>query len=130
MREYARLESNKGEDGLAGELIIDTDNGSLCDTLVEDQSRLDLSSGETVSRDVDDIWLPIQPIFSGASTERHTVKTTLDPNVSVFITGGTVTSIEKSRVWLSRTESETTLHMMRKKYEPSCKHRGNGCDPD
>ena len=52
---YVRLEGNKGMDSLAGEIVGYTDDGSLCDTPVKDQCRLDLSSGETVSRDIDDI---------------------------------------------------------------------------
>ena len=52
-REYARLEGNKGEDSLAGNIVSDTDDSSLGDAFVEDQSRLDLSGGETVARDVD-----------------------------------------------------------------------------
>jgi hypothetical protein len=37
-RKYARLEGNKGEDGLTGEIISNTNDSSLGDTLVEDQS--------------------------------------------------------------------------------------------
>lgn len=39
--------------------------------------------------------------------ERLTIDTTLDPDVSVLITGSTVTSVEESRVWLSSQESST-----------------------
>jgi len=54
-KEHPRFEGNKGEDSLTGEVISDTDHSSLGDTLVEDQGGLNLSSGETVTRDVDDV---------------------------------------------------------------------------
>jgi hypothetical protein len=50
-------------DGLAGELVGDTDDGSFGDTLVENQRRLNLSSGETVPRDADDIWVRFSPCW-------------------------------------------------------------------
>jgi len=37
-REYARLEGYKGDDSLTGKIIGDTDDSSLGNTLVEDQS--------------------------------------------------------------------------------------------
>lgn len=58
---YVRLKGDKGIDGLAGEVVGDTDDGRLGDSLVEDQSRLNLSSGETVPRDADDIWVRLSP---------------------------------------------------------------------
>ena len=64
------------------------------------------------------------------STEKHTVKTALDPDVSVLISGGTIASVEKPGVWLSEMRSETTPHVTRRKYKPSCRYRGNGCGPD
>jgi hypothetical protein len=54
-RKYIRLEGHKGVYGLASEIVGDADDGSLSDTPVKDQGRLDLGSGEAVSRDVDDI---------------------------------------------------------------------------
>ena len=54
-RGYVRLESDEGVHGLAGELVIGTDDSSLGDTGIEDESRLDLSSRETMTRHVDDI---------------------------------------------------------------------------
>jgi hypothetical protein len=41
--------------------------------------------------------------------EKLTVDTTLDPDVSVLITGSTVTGVEKSGVWLSGPESESNI---------------------
>lgn len=42
-------------DSLAGELVIGTDDSSLCHTVIKDESRLNLGSGETVAGDIDDI---------------------------------------------------------------------------
>ena len=58
---YIRFKGNKGIDDLTSDLVSDTDDGSLGDALVEDQGRLDLSSGETVPRDVDDIFVWLSP---------------------------------------------------------------------
>ena len=54
-----------------------------------------------MSGDVDDIWVP----FSLSSLKREnvetpTVYTTLDPDVSVFITGSAITGVEESIEWL------------------------------
>jgi hypothetical protein len=54
-RGYGRLEGNICDDCLTGNIIRDTDGSGLGHTTVEDQSRLDLSGGEAVARDVDDI---------------------------------------------------------------------------
>ena len=73
----ARLEGDKGIDPLACDVVVDTDNSSLCDTLVEDQRGFDLSGGKTMSGDVDDIWVP----FSLPSLEhnRHSTHRLRDP---------------------------------------------------
>ena len=42
-------------DGLAGELVVGTDDGSLGDSRVEDESRLNLGGRQTMAGDVDDI---------------------------------------------------------------------------
>lgn len=42
-------------DCLTSEVISGTDDGSLSDAWVEDEGRFDLGSGETMSRDVDNI---------------------------------------------------------------------------
>lgn len=52
---YSRLERNECIDGLASELICGTDDSSLGNTLVKDESRFNLSGRETVTGDVDDI---------------------------------------------------------------------------
>ncbi len=52
---YVPLESDEGVDGLASELIVGTDDGRLSNTIVENECGLDLSSGQTMTRDVDDI---------------------------------------------------------------------------
>ena len=51
-----RFESDESVDGLTCQLICGTDDRSLGDTLVEDESGFDLSCGETMTRDVDDIY--------------------------------------------------------------------------
>jgi hypothetical protein len=38
---------------------MDADDSGFGDTSVKDQRRLDFSGGETVSRDVDDIYVPL-----------------------------------------------------------------------
>lgn len=96
---YIRFKGDKSMDGLAGDFIHDTDRGSLGDGLVEDQSRLDLSSRETVPRDVDDILIRLSTV-EREQFEKLTVYTTLDPDVAVLVAGSTVTSEEESRVWL------------------------------
>ena len=47
-----RLGGNKGIDSLASDLVGDADDGSLSDVPVKDQSGLDLSGGETVTRGI------------------------------------------------------------------------------
>ena len=47
-----RLEGNKGIDSLANDLVGDADDSSLSDAPVKDQSRLNLSGGEMVTRGV------------------------------------------------------------------------------
>ena len=42
-------------DGLAGELVVGTDDSGFSNTRVENEGGLDLSGRETVTRDVDDI---------------------------------------------------------------------------
>lgn len=42
-------------DGLTSQFVIRANNGSLGNTVVEDKGRLNLSSRETVTRDVDDV---------------------------------------------------------------------------
>jgi hypothetical protein len=49
------LESDKGVDGLAGELIGHTDDGGLCDGGMLEEGGLDLGGGQTVAGDVDDV---------------------------------------------------------------------------
>ena len=47
-----QLGGNKGIDSLTSDLVGDADDGSLSDVPVKDQSGLDLSGGETVTRGV------------------------------------------------------------------------------
>lgn len=51
----ALLDGDKGVDGLAGELVVDADDGGLGNGLVLDEGGLDLGGGETVAGDVDDV---------------------------------------------------------------------------
>ena len=84
---YIRFKSNIGVDDLASEFVVDTDDGGLGDALVGDQSGLYLSGGQTVARDIDDIWIRLSPSsVKWEPFEKLTVHTTLDPNVSVLIT--------------------------------------------
>ena len=53
---HVRFESDESVNGLTCQLIGGTDDRSLSDTLVEDESGFDLSCGETVTRDIDDIY--------------------------------------------------------------------------
>ena len=53
------LQRDEGVDGLASELVGRADDGGLRDALVQEQRGLDLRGGETVTRDVDDIWKPM-----------------------------------------------------------------------
>lgn len=54
--EYSRLECDERVHGLAGELVVRADDGSLGNTVVQDEGRFDFGSGETMARDVDDIY--------------------------------------------------------------------------
>lgn len=72
-KKYARLESDEGVDSLAGKLVGGTNDSGLGNTRVLDQSRLDFSGTQTVTRDVDDI-----------------VNTTLDPDVAVLVPSSTI----------------------------------------
>jgi hypothetical protein len=49
------LHSDESDDGLTSELVGDTDDGSLGDTVVEDEGGFDFGGRETVTRDVDDV---------------------------------------------------------------------------
>ena len=51
----AVLDGNEGVDGLAGELVGDTNDGGLGDGVMLDQSSFDLCGRESVPRDVDDV---------------------------------------------------------------------------
>ena len=53
---HLRFESDESVDGLTRQLIGGTDDRSLGDALVEDESGFDLSCGKTMTRDVDDIY--------------------------------------------------------------------------
>lgn len=69
------LERDEGVDSLAGKFIGNTDDGSFSNLGVLNQSSLNFSSGQTVSRDVDNI-----------------VNTATDPVVAVLVTTSTITS--------------------------------------
>lgn len=49
------LHGHKGEDSLSSDFVVASHDGCFGDTLVEDQSRFDFGSGESVSGDVDDV---------------------------------------------------------------------------
>lgn len=51
-----RLEGDECVHGLAGEFVAGTDDGCLSDTGIEDESRLDLGGGQTMSGNVDDVY--------------------------------------------------------------------------
>jgi len=65
---------------------------------------------------------PVQFVFGRVRKvfvlRKLTIDTTLDPDVSVLITGSTITGIEESGVWLSRPKSETTSRLANKNTNP------------
>lgn len=69
------LEGDESVNGLSSELIGDTDDSGLSDVWMGEESGLDLSSGQSVTRDVDDI-----------------INTSTDPVVSLVITSSAITS--------------------------------------
>jgi hypothetical protein len=69
------LEGDKGVDGLSGELIRDTNNSSFGDVLVSKEGSLNLSGGQSVTGNVDNI-----------------VNTATNPVVTLMITSGTIPS--------------------------------------
>ena len=87
-------------DGLAGELVVGTDDGGLGDSRVEDESGLDLSGGQAMSRHFDDIY--ISKIKSDPKREQtgFTIYSAFDPNVSVLVADSTVSSVEITRIRL------------------------------
>ena len=54
-RGYIRLESNKGIDGLACEVVGGSNDGGLSDSGVKNERGLDLGSRQTMARNVDNI---------------------------------------------------------------------------
>ena len=54
-KRYIRFECDESVHGLASELVVGTDDGSLSDTGEKDEGRFDLSGRETVTGDVDDV---------------------------------------------------------------------------
>lgn len=77
------LHGDESVDGLSGEIISSSDDGSLGDSSVNDQRRLDLSGRKSVTRDVDDI-----------------IDSSLDPDVSVLVSSSTVSREVESGVGL------------------------------
>jgi len=71
----AVLDGDKGGDCLTGELVGHTDNSGFSDSVVLDQGSLDLSSGQTVTGDVDNV-----------------IDTATDPVVTLVIASSTITS--------------------------------------
>jgi hypothetical protein len=70
----AILDGDEGVDGLAGKVVSNTNDGGFGDGGVLDERGLDLSGGQTVTGDVDDV-----------------VDTSADPVVAVVVTSGSVT---------------------------------------
>ena len=68
------LERDESVDGLASELIGNTNDGSLSDGTVRQKSGLDLSSGQTVTANVDNV-----------------IDTAADPVETLVVTAGTIT---------------------------------------
>ena len=71
----AVLDGNKGSNCLTSELISHTNDSGFSDSVVLDQGSLDLSSGQTVTGNVDNV-----------------IDTATDPVVTLVITSSTVTS--------------------------------------
>lgn len=69
------LDGNEGIDGLAGQLVGDTNDSGLGNGVVLNQSSLNLSGRETVTADVDDI-----------------IDTASDPVEALVVTGSSITS--------------------------------------
>lgn len=69
------LDGDEGVDGLAGQLVRNTNDSRLGNGVVLDQSSLNLSGREAVTADVDDI-----------------INTASDPVEALVVTGSTVTS--------------------------------------
>ncbi len=67
------LEGNKGVDGLAGEFVVDADDGGFGDEGGFDEGGFDLGGREAVARDVDDV-----------------VDAAADPVVAFVVAGGAV----------------------------------------
>lgn len=55
-KESEPFESDEGVNSLTSELVVGTDDSCFSDTVVEDESRLDLGSRQTVTGDIDDIY--------------------------------------------------------------------------
>jgi len=69
------LDGDEGVDGLAGQLVVDADDGCFGDCVVLNQGGFDFGGGETVAGDIDDV-----------------VDTASDPVVALVVTASSVTS--------------------------------------
>ncbi len=81
--EHVRFQRDEGMHSLASKLICSTNNGGLGDGRMHDKGRLNLSSGQTVTGDIDDV-----------------VDTTLNPDITILIPCRTITGVEEARIWL------------------------------
>jgi hypothetical protein len=68
------LDSYKSVDSLAGQLVINANDGSFGDSMVLDESGFDFGGGETMAGDVDDV-----------------VDAAADPVVTLVVTSSSVT---------------------------------------
>jgi hypothetical protein len=98
------LDGDEGVDSLSGKLIGDTDDGGLSDSGVVDQGSLDLSGGETVTGNVDNV-----------------VNTSADPVVSLVVTGSSV-----SREVVSLVDVQVGVHVALVSTPDGTGHRGPG----
>ena len=86
--------------GLARNFVGSTHNRRFSDARVEDESGLDLSGGQAMSRHFDDIY--ISKVESDPKREQtgFTIYSAFDPNVSVLVADSTVSSVEITRIRL------------------------------
>ena len=85
----ALLDGNEGVDGLAGELVGNTDDSSLGDRVVLNQSSLNLGSAETVATNVDNVVDtaadPVEALVVAGSTVAREVVALVDVEVGIHV---------------------------------------------
>ena len=83
---------------MSGKLVVGTDHGGFSDTGEEDERRLNLSGGQAMAGDVDNILGAHSQYSTEEERQRSTIDASLDPDVAILIADGTVSGVEVAGV--------------------------------